>query len=406
MSEWKRQSVAAAAAAMAVLAGCAAAPGAEPAIPVLARVMPDEALTIDALLTTVNGQPIFVKDVIRPLDAEFRRLGDPSGPGGATSLRDFKERAYEKLHAQLIAMVGDLVMYSVAKDQLGEDEIKRIDAMLNKYEHDLLAKYKGARALADAELMKRGSSVDKELLAARQQMMVERYKQKVIRPQITVRRQDVLEAYEKNIKRVTVYPEVDLYQITINVKRFLVEPADGGGKPVPIKDPTADQIRKAEGDALALAQSICEQLKKYEELKKGEDFAALAQKYSDDPRGTFYGGRWQHLKRGTLVREDVEKKAFSMKANTLAEPFLSPDKDPTKAWAVVLKVGDVVEGHIKPFEEVQEQLESELVQQQYKQLLDAYYKKLYERSAIDNKERVEAILETATAVVVAKYAVK
>jgi parvulin-like peptidyl-prolyl isomerase len=388
------------AAALALLAGCAGAMGAEPEIPVLAKVMPEEALTIDALLTTVNGQPIFVKDVIRPLDAELRRLGDPSGPGGATSLSDFKNRAYEKLHAQLVAMVGELVMYSVAKDQLGEEEIKRIDLMLNKYEHDLLAKYKGARAMADAELQKRGSSVDKELLAARQQMMVERYKQKVIRPKITVRRQDVLEEYEKNISQYTVHPELDLYQITINVKRFLVEPAPGGGKPVPIKDPTAEQIRKAEGEAMALAQKACD------EIKNGADFAAVAQKYSDDPRALQYGGRWQHFKRGTLAREDVEKKAFAMQANTLGEPFLSPDKDPTKAWAVVLKVGDVVEGHIKPFEEVQEQLENDLVQQQYKQLLDSYYKKLYEKSAIDNKERVDAILETATAVVVARYAVK
>ena len=362
----------------------------------LARVTPEEALTIDALITTVNGEPVFVKDIIRPLDADFRRMG---APGGSTSLRDFKEKVFDKLHVQLQATVGEIMFYSVAKDALGDEQIKTVDMIMNRKERDLLAKYKGSRAMADEDLRARGTSVDKELQVMRREVMVDFYKQKTVYPKINVRRQDVLDEYEKRIDEFTIVPEVDLYQISVGVKRFLVKPAARGGDPVPNLTPTADEIRAAESQAMALAQQI------HDRLQKGEDFAKLAAEFSDDPYAQ-NGGRMAHLHRNTLMHTDVENKAFSMKSNTLAEPFFSPDKDPTKAWAVVLKVGEVVEGRVRSFDEVQQKLDSELRQKQYTELLNTYYKKLYNQAAIDNKERIETILTTATNVVVARYAVK
>ena len=162
----------------------------------LAQITTDQALTIDALVATVNGEPIFVKDIIRPLDAELERLSRQ-----CRSLRQFREEARGALEKQMRSSVGDILLYSAAKESLADEDEKRIDAFMNKTKNDLLAKYKGSKALADEALKARGSSVEKELDKSRRKLIVEMYMHKQMYPKIQVVRRDVVREYEGNIKK-------------------------------------------------------------------------------------------------------------------------------------------------------------------------------------------------------------
>lgn len=384
----------------AVLFACGLAPGTVSAATdddtpaPLAQVTPEQALVIDALVATVNGEPIFVKDIIRPIHAELQGVARRS-----TSLRQFKEEVRFAIEKQMRTMVGEIILYSEAHKTLTEDDQKKIDLYMNRQKNELLSQYRGSRALADQALRTKGSSFDKELERKRRKVVVESYMHKQLYPKITVTRRDILRDYESNLEKYTQQAEVDLYTISIPIRKHIPKIARADGKMVTNPNPTAAELRKAEADTLAEALGVCEQ------LKKGGDFAEFAEKLSRDPKRT-EGGRWPHLKRGTLEREDIENKAFATPENTLADPFLSPSKDPLDACVVVLKVGKVVPHRVKAFGEVQREIDMALRSKQYNELSAAYYARLYANAPIDRKDRVDEMLVTATEVVVARYAVK
>ncbi|HWP41963.1 MAG TPA: peptidylprolyl isomerase, partial [Blastocatellia bacterium] len=56
-----------------------------------------------------------------------------------------------------------------------------------------------------------------------------------------------------------------------------------------------------------------------ERVRKGEDFAKLAQEFSDDPGSKDKGGLYDFFSRGTMVPE-FEKAAFTLKPGEVSEP--------------------------------------------------------------------------------------
>jgi hypothetical protein len=356
----------------------------------LATVTPQEALAIDALLTTVNGEPVYAKDVIRPLDEEFKTMAGQMKEQ-KKSLREFRDLVAARLDVQLRDTIRNILMFSAAKDALNEDELRRIDQLLNADEKKILSRYRGARALADAALRDQGTSLDKEMLNRRRQLTMMFYQHKVLAPQINVRRQDVVDEYENNIAKYTVVPEVDLHLIRIDVSAYLKD----------IPSPTPAQIKDAESKAWAEAQAI------YKRLQAGADFAKEAERNSKDPR-RLSGGHYPHEKLTAMKWPELSKKAFAAPSNSLIEPFAAPDPDgnPKEGVMFVLKVGEVIKGRVKPFEDVQEEITARLQQAQEQALEKQLTAKLFNKAAIDFKFDAQQLLDTVTQVVVARYAVQ
>jgi hypothetical protein len=353
----------------------------------LATVTPDEALAIDALLTTVNGKPIYAKDVIRPLDAELRTMAQQS-----KSLREFKELVAGRLDFQLRETVRNILLFSAAEATLSDEEKKRVDVVMNVREKEILSRYQGSKALAQAALLSQGTSLERELEFRRRQTTVGFYQHKVLVPLINVRRRDVVEEYENNLAKYTIEPEVDLYMIRIEVKNYIKD-----------KAPTDAQIKAAESAAWAQAQEV------YKRLQNGADFAKVAaEKFNEDARGVLGGGHYPHEKRKNWKWKELPEKMFAAESNSLIPPFAAkdPSGDAKLGVVFVLKVGEVVKGRTKNFEEVQEEITRELQAEQEMTLNREMTHKLYERSAIDNKENLQRVLETVTKIVVSRYAVQ
>ena len=117
--------------------------------------------------------------------------------------------------------------------------------------------------------------------------------------------------------------------ILIAIKTPTPEPV-GEGTPTPTPDPEAQ--KKAEEEALKLAQEIKAR------LDAGEDFAELAKEYSDDPGSRDQGGDLGWFGKGQMV-EEFEKAAFSLEPGEISEPVRSPfgyhiiqvlEKDPNR----------------------------------------------------------------------------
>lgn len=85
----------------------------------------------------------------------------------------------------------------------------------------------------------------------------------------------------------------------------------------------------------------------YLELKNGNDFAVLAQKYSDDKGSGSRGGELGWLAKGQTIPE-FEKELFSLKNGTFSGPVLS-----SVGYHIILKHE---EKQLEPYEELREQI--------------------------------------------------
>jgi peptidyl-prolyl cis-trans isomerase D len=111
----------------------------------------------------------------------------------------------------------------------------------------------------------------------------------------------------------------------------------------PDKGPEAEAAAKQKAEEL-LARA-----------QKGEDFAKLANENSDDPTGKGTGGQLPPFSRGQMVPE-FEQAAFDMKPGELRGPVK------TQFGFHIIKLIAKTAPHLRPFEEVREQISSELAE--------------------------------------------
>lgn len=365
--------------------GSAAAADNQPAIPV--RV--DQTLTINALAGFVNGSPVFVNDLLRPIDGQLRQIAAQS-----QTLTDFQRNARAAIHAQMQNYFFELMFSTKAKAGLTDQELQQVDIFMNRVQRDMLAKFGGSRALADQAKKAEGSSVDKELAADRRSVIIELYQRREIMPKVFVTRDMIMDAYNHDPKRWQVEPEVELFTISIPVSRWLRAPTTDGSLGKPIQNPTAAQVKDAEAHALATADEI------ETKLKKGADFARLAEDYSADNRANS-GGFYPSVKRGSMKDQALEDYVFTLPANAVGKPQLHRDPDPTKELVMIVKVGKKQEARKISFEEAQNQLAEELTQKQTTALRNEMLLKMEQTTPVENESKME---DAAVDAAVARYA--
>jgi hypothetical protein len=357
----------------------------------LAPVRANESFTMNALLGYVNSQPMFVGDLLRPIDEDLRRMARQS-----RNISDFKQGARAAIESQMRRQISEVLIYSAAKAVLSDEDKQRIDIFLNKQKFELLSKYGGSQALADQALRAVGSSVEKALQDQRRKLTVDLYLHKQLWPRVVVTRQMVLEDYEKDPKKWSQDAELELFTITIPFSQFLRVPTTDGTKGPLIQNPSAEQIAGAETSSMGLARALIAR------NKKGEDWARLAEDYSADSHAKVEGGRWPKVHRGSLARDEVEKLAFSLPANTVGEPLLlRDDKDPAKSAVMIIKVGQKKDAQVVSFTDAQDDIKGRLREQQYRQLTDAYMAKLYKDAAV---EAVDKMVDVAVDAAISRYA--
>ena len=123
------------------------------------------------------------------------------------------------------------------------------------------------------------------------------------------------------------------------------------------------------------------------ELKKGQDFAALARERSDGPTRT-NGGDLGYIRMGQLEKK-LESVVFSLKPGGISAVV------ETDHGFHVFKVVDIKPETILAYDSVKDKIKQYLVQEKAKQAADLYAKTLREKSAVDVLLQDDSSINTA-----------
>jgi parvulin-like peptidyl-prolyl isomerase len=129
-----------------------------------------------------------------------------------------------------------------------------------------------------------------------------------------------------------------------------------------------------------------------EKLKAGEDFSALAKRYSYDPIRAPLGGLWTPVSVGSLAEpyDVLEAEAIKLEAGEIAGPI------ETKDHIFILKLESKKAESYEPFEKVQHNIESSIKFQRRKEKVDKLVNKLMAQADVgDRNTFVELCLQKA-----------
>ena len=116
--------------------------------------------------------------------------------------------------------------------------------------------------------------------------------------------------------------------------------------------------------------------------KAGEDFAALAKEFSDDPNSRNNGGEiGQTFSRGTLMVPEFDSIVFALGQNQIS------DLVPTKTGYHIIKLLEKLPARKVPYEEAQKDIRNALTTQETQKQLPEFIKKLRQEDKVEMEGR-------------------
>jgi peptidyl-prolyl cis-trans isomerase SurA len=222
---------------------------------------------------TVNGRPITYAELDKQYEAQF------GGPGEHSS---GDQAMIQKLEV-LRTLIDNEIMLQRA-EKLG---LMAVDADVDAKFNELKAPY--TQEEFQQQLDARKMSVDDLKAQLRRDLSVQKLFNKEITSQISISDKDITDFYNANKASFNLAePQIHMAQILVT----------------PVPDPNVRNLKndKAQDDEQARKkiQSISAR------LRQGEDFAMLAQNYSEDPNSSQNGGDLGFIPESALDKANVE----------------------------------------------------------------------------------------------------
>ena len=162
---------------------------------------------------------------------------------------------------------------------------------------EMRSRYESNEAFAK-DLAKGGMTVEQARDQMTQDISRFNYIEKVILPEIKIPEESVRQFYDQNLERMRQPERVKVRHILVAVPRDATEEQ-------------RTQLRRKAEEALGKA-------------KAGQDFAALAQEYSDDPRSSGQSGELPWLSRDEIKLVSFRDAAFSLEKGAVSDILESP----------------------------------------------------------------------------------
>jgi tetratricopeptide (TPR) repeat protein len=292
------------------------------------------------LALSINSEAITADELIEPVRQQIGELA------GQTDYEQFRKKVKPMLGTVLIQKIGDIKLYEKAKAALPENiDQAVIDKIVEQEVQSFIARYGGDYAAAERALKSMGTNWKDFYQFQRRALLVQSFVSEEIKVDKPVTHSELI-GYYNTIKNEYYVKEgqIEFRLIDLEVGKF----ADPN-------DPNVSAQQKAE----KLAAEILER------IRKGEDFAELAKKYSNDHAAS-NGGLWKPIRPGSLAEpfDAIEKATENMGIGQTSEPIAAG------GHIFIVRLENKQASSCKPFEEVQGEVESRMMYERRKKMVD------------------------------------
>ena len=308
--------------------------------PLVAGEENGQVLLADTILAEVNDEVITREDIFGPLRAQIRQWRQD------LPAEEFEARCRTVVDLKLREVISERLVIQEAKRRLSEAQKEQLEATLGQILKDLAAEA-GSMLLLEERLKAEGSTVEQQMERERERILVQQFLRERIAPTVHITHSELLAYYAKVRDERYVEPtRIRLRLIQISKSEF----------------PDAAQAR-------ALAEAV------HARARGGEDFAKLAQRYSHDAMAE-KGGDWGYVTEGSFRVREVDDVLFA-----LGTGEVGPIVETGEAFYLI-KADDRREGRTVPFTEVQNDLEREISDARYNEMVSRYIQDLYRKSYV------------------------
>ncbi len=293
-----------------------------------------------------NGIAAQVEDRIITLE-ELRQemsLIVPQIRARSSSRSDFDRRLAEATREVLQELIDRILIIR----EFEQEEYQIPQSFLdNAFDEHLTKNFNGDRGAFLEYLKAQGKSELEFRRDLRERMIVDFMRSQKMRSRTSVSPARIKEYYEEHKDDGRFYQEEG-----VKLRMIMLKPIAG----------STDELMMQQAEAIIT------------KLEQGEDFAALASKYSQDEKAD-EGGDWDWIGRD-MLKEDLTKVAFSLEPGAYSQPV----KSGTAIY--ILKVEDKREATIKDLDKVSGEIEESIAFLLARQATDRWLERLREKAFI------------------------
>ena len=302
---------------------------------------------------SVGTETITSQEVVEPLIEPFRKFAKEN------DFEQFRRYAGRQVEQALINKISSVLLYQEAKKTGGKNIDEAIEKAVNTEVRQFIVGFGGDYAKAEEELKRMGMDWEQFRQYQKKLIVSHSYLSSQIPEQSALTHRQLLEYYNKVKQESFTRPAKLKFQL-IDIQPSRLEITDGNSS--------------REQQTVALAGSI------YGLLQNGEDFGRLARQYSHGHRAKF-GGEWQALEPESLAKpyDILAGQAEKMQEGQVSSPLAAQDH------IFIVKLLEKRGATVEPFEKVQEQIETRILLQQRKEVIDQLGYKLAERASAGQK---------------------
>ncbi len=164
-----------------------------PALSTSAAPTSDPAVTIDAVVGQINGRPVFVSEILEPLDGRLRAAAGEARDGAA-----WRKTAAEAIVRELQRRIEDELILSEARSALSPEQKAGLFRFLKQIEGQLVSTSQGSEIAADEELRAQtGRGLRAEAEDAKDRALIYNEIRSKVQPRVVVSWRDVQNEYER-----------------------------------------------------------------------------------------------------------------------------------------------------------------------------------------------------------------
>jgi peptidyl-prolyl cis-trans isomerase SurA len=302
----------------------------------------------------VCGETITADEIITPLIGNFRSIAQTS------NFEQFKERARPELEKVVVTKVSNILLYQQAKKQAGENIDERLEKLADSEVRKFVVGFGGDYARAEEALKQMGMDWRSFKEYQKKMILSQSYVSSQLPDKKAVSHSELMDCYNEMKEKSFTTPAI------LKFRLIDIQPAK-----LEVTDPNKDRLDQAR----ELANELIGR------LQAGEDFDTLAKQYSHGYRREF-GGLWKPVQPESLAEpyDILAVQAEKIEPGQIAGPI------ETSGHIFIMKLEEKQPKTIKPFREVQKEIEAKIVFERRKNAVDELGDKLVQQAALGKED--------------------